>query len=125
MGLGVGIFPVFGTTTILCAVLAGVFRLNQPVVQVANYLAYPLQISLFIPFLRMGDRWFRLPPGALSLPAFLASMRMEPWHAVAGLWTRIWHACLVWAVIVIPVTVGLALGLRPILEAASRRYQGR
>jgi hypothetical protein len=46
VGIAVGVFPIFGTTTMLCAPVAILFRLNIPAVQLVNYLVFPLQILL-------------------------------------------------------------------------------
>jgi uncharacterized protein (DUF2062 family) len=58
LGITLGTMPVLGATTILCAVAAVVLRLNLPVIQFANYLVYPLQITLLAPFYYVGDRFF-------------------------------------------------------------------
>ena len=49
-----GIFPILGTSTILCIVTAFVFRLNHAAIQIVNYVVYPLQFILLIPFLQGG-----------------------------------------------------------------------
>ncbi len=54
----VGCIPVVGLPTALCAVIALAFRLNQPAIQAANYLAMPFQAALIVPLLRMGARMF-------------------------------------------------------------------
>ena len=46
IGVILGIFPVLGTTTLLCAITAYVFRLNHPLIQLVNYAVYPLQLAL-------------------------------------------------------------------------------
>lgn len=53
-GIVIGIFPVVGTTTLLCAIVAIVLRLNLPIIQLANWLVYPLQITLLLPFFFTG-----------------------------------------------------------------------
>jgi uncharacterized protein (DUF2062 family) len=58
IGVTLGTMPVLGVTTILCALAAIVLRLNLPVIQFANYLAYPLQIVLLVPFYYLGDLFF-------------------------------------------------------------------
>ncbi|MGD2037803.1 MAG: DUF2062 domain-containing protein [Desulfobacterales bacterium] len=58
IGVTIGTMPVLGVTTILCALAAIVLRLNLPVIQFANYLAYPLQIVLLVPFYYLGDLFF-------------------------------------------------------------------
>jgi hypothetical protein len=47
---------VVGLPTALCGVIALAFRLNQPAIQVANYLAMPFQMALILPLLRLGAR---------------------------------------------------------------------
>jgi len=61
-GVVVGIFPVFGTTTILCLGIALVFSLNIPVIQLVNYLVAPLQLFFIIPFIKVGTLVFHLNP---------------------------------------------------------------
>ncbi|MBN2299057.1 MAG: DUF2062 domain-containing protein, partial [Deltaproteobacteria bacterium] len=61
-GVMLGIFPVLGTTTILCTVAAVLLRLNLPVIQLANWLVYPLQIVLIVPFFVAGTAMFGNSP---------------------------------------------------------------
>ena len=58
IGVTLGTMPVLGIATILCALAAIVLRLNLPVIQFANYLVYPLQITLLAPFYYLGDLFF-------------------------------------------------------------------
>jgi uncharacterized protein (DUF2062 family) len=74
LGVVVGIVPVLGVTTGLCALLAVALRLNQPAIQLANYVAYPLQLLLFIPFFQAGARLFGRPPIAFSLSQLQAEL---------------------------------------------------
>ncbi|TGK01984.1 DUF2062 domain-containing protein [Leptospira langatensis] len=55
LGAAIGVFPVIGTTMALCAVLGFLLRLNPVSIQIANYAAYPFQVFLIIPFLRLGS----------------------------------------------------------------------
>jgi len=64
LGVVLGIFPVLGSTTLLCAIAALVLRLNLPAILVVNYLVYPLQLILLAPFYGVGSWLFseqRLP----------------------------------------------------------------
>ncbi len=58
LGIALGIFPVLGTTTLLCTIAAFSLRLNIPVIQVANYGVYPLQLILLAPFYSAGSWLF-------------------------------------------------------------------
>jgi len=121
VGLALGIFPVLGTTTILCLLAGQLFRLNQPTLQLANYLAYPLQLVLILPFIRRGERLFGGPLLRLSLPDLLAAFKAAPMATLAEHWTRTWHACAVWALLAPATAALLSLSLRPLLASVARR----
>lgn len=55
IGIIGGSFPVFGLATYICLLLTLVFKQNIILVQVANWFAYPLQILLLIPFMKLGN----------------------------------------------------------------------
>jgi uncharacterized protein (DUF2062 family) len=122
-GLALGVFPMLGSTTLLCLGVAFVFRLNQPAMQLVNYLAYPLQLVLFIPFIRLGERLFRVQPMPLSLPGILQALKADPYSTIVLFWSRIWHACVVWSLLALPAMVLLAILLRPVFEAAAHRFK--
>ncbi len=56
LGLVLGVFPVFGLPTLLCAGAAILFRLNLPAIQVINQICAPLQYALLIPLGQMGAK---------------------------------------------------------------------
>lgn len=66
VGFVLACFPVVGTTTLLCLAAGYLFRLNHPTLQAVNYLAYPVQIALLIPFVRFGERLFGSVPMSAS-----------------------------------------------------------
>ncbi|KQJ96169.1 hypothetical protein BRADI_3g21370v3 [Brachypodium distachyon] len=57
LGVTLGIFPICGTTVILCGIAIAVLgsRCNAVTVMVVNFAATPLELSLIIPFLRLGE----------------------------------------------------------------------
>jgi len=65
IGSAIGILPLPWGTTLLCIVLAYLFRLNHVVLQSLNYLLYPLQLALLIPYCKLGAWFF---PGGGALP---------------------------------------------------------
>jgi uncharacterized protein (DUF2062 family) len=58
LGVAVGILPLLWGSTLLCALLAFAFGLNQAGIQAVNYLSYPLQLALLVPFYRLGAKLF-------------------------------------------------------------------
>lgn len=107
LGVALGVFPVLGTTTALCALAALVLRLNLPAIQIVNYFVYPLQIALLIPFFRLGEKLFRVPHLPLSGSTILATVHASFWGATRLLLTTIWHAAVAWCLIA-PLFVALA-----------------
>jgi uncharacterized protein (DUF2062 family) len=121
LGVALGVFPVLGTTTALCALAALILRLNLPAIQIVNYLVYPLQIALLIPFFRMGEKLFSAPHLPLSLAQILAMAQASFWGATQFLWTTIWHSIVAWCFIA-PVFVAVAyVILVPLLRRVVRR----
>ena len=121
LGVALGVFPVLGSTTALCALAALVLRLNLPAIQIVNYFVYPLQIALLIPFFRLGERLFRAPHLPLSVSQIYAMIHANMWSAIRSLWTTTWHAIIVWCMVA-PVFAGLAYGiLAPALRRVLRK----
>jgi uncharacterized protein (DUF2062 family) len=95
-GIVLGIFPVLGSTTVLCAAAAVIFGLNLPAIQLVNWLIYPMQLLLLVPFIRMGEKLFRAAPLQLSLAQILSMVRADAPHAVSRLWLAEVHAIFAW-----------------------------
>jgi hypothetical protein len=115
-----GVFPALGWTTTLCAIAAIILRLNVPAIQIVNYLVYPAQIALLVPFFRWGEKLFRAPHFPISVPQIYGLFHAGAWIAIKLLWTTVWHAIVVWGMIA-PVFVGLVYAiLMPLLRRAMR-----
>jgi uncharacterized protein (DUF2062 family) len=124
LGLALGVFPVLGTTMALCALVAFVWRLNLPAIQLVNYFVYPLQIALILPFFRAGEKLFGAPHLPLSVSQIVATVHASFWGATPFLWTTIWHAAVAWC-LVAPLFVALAyVVLVVLLRRIARRQTG-
>jgi uncharacterized protein (DUF2062 family) len=95
-GIVLGVFPVLGSTTILCAAAAVIFRLNLPAIQLVNWLIYPLQLIFLVPFIRLGETLFRAAPLQMSLAQMLAIAHANLPHAISTLWLAGVHAMSAW-----------------------------
>src|ERR1700752_5013056 len=92
LGAVLALLPAIGCNTTLCALIALIWRLNLPAVQLVNYFLYPLQIALLIPFFRLGEKLFRAPHLPLSVSQIALMVHANFWGAVAFLWNTTWHA---------------------------------
>jgi uncharacterized protein (DUF2062 family) len=121
LGVVLGVFPVLGSTTMLCALAALALQLNLPAIQIVNYFVYPLQVSLLIPFFRLGERLFRSPHMPLSVSQIYAMIHANMGDAIRSLWTTTWHAIVAWS-LVAPLCAGvLYMILVPALRRVARR----
>lgn len=120
-GVTLGVFPVLGSTTALCAIAALAFRLNLPAIQLVNYFVYPLQIALLIPFFRLGEKLFAAQHLPLSVSQIYAMIHASMTGAVRALWTTTWHAIVVWCFLAPLAGVVLYLVLAPALRRVARR----
>jgi uncharacterized protein (DUF2062 family) len=114
IGFVVGFLPILWGATLLCAGIAILFRLNQAGIQAANYLAYPVQIALFVPFYRMGARIFPWGP-SLSGEALTKGFKHDWAEDVTLVFVATLKAIGAWLLIAPPVAILLYLILRPVL----------
>jgi uncharacterized protein (DUF2062 family) len=106
VGAIVGIFPVLGTTTILCTIAAAALRLNLVAVQTVHFLLTPVQLLLIIPFVRVGEWILEAPPQPLTIAEGMAIIQQGALHAISVLRDAILHAMLGWLLLG-PVTLWL------------------
>ena len=120
LGFVVGCIPVVGLPTAVCAVIALAFRLNQPAIQVANYLAMPFQMALILPLLRLGARlipmaarqgldWSRLSHSPAQILAHSPQFVLQ-FGGMAG------QALVAWLLLAIPVVVVVTPALAALLR---------
>jgi uncharacterized protein (DUF2062 family) len=117
LGAVMGVLPAIGWNTALCALIALIWRLNLPAIQLVNYFLYPLQIALLIPFFRLGEKLFRARHLPLSVAQIHEMAHANLWGTIQLLWTTTWHALVVWALLA-PFLVALIYSL---LAPALRR----
>lgn len=110
-GVVIGVFPILGATTLLCALVAAAFRLNQPVIQTVNYLIYPAQIALLFPFYRLGEKLFQQPPVPIaSLGALTERFWAGPGQFFIDYGMVALYGITVW-LLVAPMIFGLLYGV--------------
>ena len=134
LALLLGVFPVYGCPTLLCAAAALMLRLNLPAMQLVNLLTSPLQLALLVPFGRLGGRLVHVPAAAAA--------HAGAWHIASGLGAALIHAVAGWCMVAAPLgillclTLGWARGgraskgearlqLQPPVIGALRKYSAR
>ena len=125
VGISVGINPLLGTTTLACLAIAFLLRLNLVASQITNHLVYPLQLTLFFVFLRIGSFFFHTGALPLSRNALLSGAVHHPWATTRAIWPWEWHALIVWFLCTLLITPIFAAALRPVLTRLLKSLQTR
>ena len=121
LGLVIGIFPIIGATTILCGIAAVSLRLNQPIIQLVNYFAYPAQLIALIPFYRAGESLFRRPHLPLSIPMLMERFRDDAGKFFTDFGIVAVQGIVVWCLIAPVVAAAIYYVTRPSLRVLARR----
>jgi len=116
MGLVLGVFPIIGATTILCFLAGAVFRLNHVALQLANHLAYPLQIPLILAFVRLGEGLLRAPRVTFDPIALVHHFQRDPAGFLREFGVTGLHGILGWSLVAPAALLVLYLALRPPLR---------
>jgi uncharacterized protein (DUF2062 family) len=121
IGIVVGNIPILGLSTILCTVIALLFRLNLPAMQLVQAAMAPTQLLLIIPYVRLGEWILQVPPQPLSIKAGMALLAAGVGTAVVTLWDAILHAGLAFLIVGPIATWALYRILRPVFALASAK----
>ena len=105
LGMTLSVFPIIGTTTLLCTLVALLFRLNLPAIQVANYIAFPFQIILFFPFLKLGETMSGISLETISESTLISAFNANFFQAIQELSRYLVLACFGWALASIPLFI--------------------
>jgi len=96
-GIIIGTFPLVGTTTAICTMAAILFRMNLLVTQLGNWLVYPIQLLLVVPFIILGEHLFGTP-SALDPSHILTLLRTDLFTTLRLFSKMILHAAIAWMI---------------------------
>ncbi len=116
LGVVLGVFPALGTTTLLCTGAALLLRLNLPAIQLVNYLVYPLQLVLLVPFLQAGSRVMGGSVMRMPIGEILSMLQTQPWALIRMLWVASAGAAAIWLVLSPFAAAAIYLVLVPVLR---------
>jgi uncharacterized protein (DUF2062 family) len=120
LGFMLGVFPILGSTTVLCGLAAVFLRLNQPIIQLVNYLGYPLQVALLIPFYRAGEHLLGRAPIPLSVPLLFQRFSADFWQFLRDFGMIAIGGILVWLILAPPISALVYFSVLPALRRLAR-----
>lgn len=107
LGAVIGMLPILGTTTLICAGMAIMLRLNLPAIQLSNYLVYPLQIFLLVPFMSLGAYIFQVDLPPFSVQELTALFQQNFWGTMVSFFETILFAVVAWFLVCTPLFVAM------------------
>jgi uncharacterized protein (DUF2062 family) len=121
VGSALALFPILGTTTLLCLLAGILLRLNQPIIQMVNALCTPLHLPVIYCMVRLGGWMFSVPSTHMGLRMMNHMLWVDPLDFFEKFGMTALHAIAAWAAIFpfwVAITYLLAL---PVLREVLRR----
>jgi uncharacterized protein (DUF2062 family) len=125
LGSALALFPILGTTTLLCVAAGIVLSLNQPILQAINVLCGLIWIPLLVAFVRLGDALTRNPSSGVDIRQMASLFKRHPRDFFQRFGITALHGILGWCATA-PLWIPLVyFATRVPLRAAARRLQHR
>jgi uncharacterized protein (DUF2062 family) len=121
LGSALALFPILGTTTLLCLAAGIALSLNQAILQGINALCGFIWIPLLVAFVRLGDLLTHHPSSGVDFTRMFSLFRQHPGEFFQRFGVTALHGILGWcvaAVLWIPLIYFLTRG--PLRAAALR-----
>ncbi|MBN2350467.1 MAG: DUF2062 domain-containing protein [Bacteroidales bacterium] len=105
LGITLGIIPLIGVTTVMIAGIVFLLRLNFAATQLVHYIVHPIQIALFVPFIKLGEIFHNgdVLPG--SFFGLLHQAKTDLWGTLQDFWIANLSAIGIWVIIAIPLGI--------------------
>ena len=120
LGIVLGVFPIMGTTTLVCLSAGWLLRLNQPVLHVFRSVVYPLHLALILVFIRIGERMHGVPLIQFSIPQLLSRFKDDPLQFARDFGLAAWHGVTAWLLVAPVAAVLIKFAVLPLLRRMAR-----
>jgi uncharacterized protein (DUF2062 family) len=121
VGSACALFPILGTTTLLCFLAALLLRLNQPIIHLLNQVLWPAHIPVMYVCIRSGERLFRAPPISFDVVRMNELFWSQPGEFFRQFGATGLHAIIAWCLFAPPFTGFIYLLSAPLLRRLARR----
>lgn len=105
------IIPILGVSTFILTTLSIKRKLNLPIMMAISYLMWPVQILLIIPFIRIGEFIFSVPPSHHTVEEIISSFQNSFFQTLGHLSFELLCGLGGWFLTTVPVSIGLYLVL--------------
>jgi len=105
IGIVSGLFPVFGTTTLISLLLTAVFRQNLLIVQSVQWILAVFQLMLIIPLMKLGAWLLNQPVLHINIEQIKLAFEQGILMGIKSLGVFHFYAIVVWTLLAVPVGV--------------------
>ncbi|MFC6999764.1 DUF2062 domain-containing protein [Rufibacter roseus] len=116
LGMGFGMIPFFGGTTLLCTFWALRLRLNVAFTILLGYLMQPFQLALYVPFVELGQTLFPVTPIPFSLEKLSLMFKADWLAALQQVWFANLLGIIAWFMCFIPFGLAVYFSSRKVLH---------
>jgi uncharacterized protein (DUF2062 family) len=120
VGGACALFPILGTTTILCLIVAVALRLNQPIVQLLNQAFWPLHVPAIYGCVRLGEVIYGVPHASFQLRRMHDLLWHAPAHFFRDYGALALYAVTAWAVLAPAFVIVVYSTMLPLTRAIAR-----
>ena len=99
VGSAFALFPILGTTTLLCFLAALALKLNQPITQLINQACFPIHVPAIYLCIRIGETIFGGHSVRLNIRQMSHLFWNEPARFFHDFGATALHAVVAWAII--------------------------
>jgi uncharacterized protein (DUF2062 family) len=99
IGSAIAMFPVLGTTALLCLLIGIFMRLNQPIIQAVNLACAPIHIPFIYYSFIWGRRLFGDTQTRFDFRHMMRLLRENPWQFLQDYDQTVYHAMFIWLVL--------------------------
>lgn len=99
--------PILGVSTFLITTVSLKRKLNLPIMLALSYLMWPVQIVLIIPFIRIGEFIFSIPPNPHSVEEIISSFQNSFFQTLSQLSFELLCGLAGWLLTAVPFAIGV------------------
>jgi uncharacterized protein (DUF2062 family) len=121
VGSALALFPILGTTTLLCLLAGVLLRLNQPIIQIINALCTPVHLPVIFCMVRLGSWMFNVPSAHLGIRMMNHMLWDDPMDFFEKFGFTALHAIAAWALLAPFWMIIVYIFALPVLREALRK----
>lgn len=116
LGFTLGIFPIMGSTSVVCFIAGYFLKLNQGILHLFKSLTYPLHLALILVFIRLGQQLNGVALIKFSIPQMMTQFKDSPARFGRDFGMAALHGIEAWAIAAIVLIPLIRLISLPVLR---------